>query len=71
MCLGYAFSKQLNDRNFIHLREKRKRKKKDEDAGYLLRLYIKLDFQYFTNELKVKPYWINQNILRKNVKSNA
>jgi len=56
MCLGYAFSKQLNDRNFIHLREKRKRKKKDEDAGYLLRLYIKLDFQYFTNELKVKPY---------------
>lgn len=63
MCLGYAFSKQLNDRNFIHLREKRKRKKKDEDAGYLLRLYIKLDFQYFTNELKVKPYWINQKLI--------
>lgn len=36
-----------------------KRKKKDKDAGCLLRLYIKLDFQYFTNKLKVKPGWIN------------
>lgn len=33
-------------------KEKRKRAK---DAGCLLWLYIKLDFQYFTNKLKVKP----------------
>jgi len=31
-------------------------KKKGKDAGCLLWLYIKLDFQYFTNKLKVKPY---------------
>lgn len=35
------------------------KKKKDKDAGCLLWLYIKLDFQYFTNKLKVKPRWIN------------
>lgn len=43
-----------NERNFIH-QGKKKKKTKDKDAGCFLWLYIKLDFQYFTNKLKVKP----------------
>lgn len=35
--------------------KKKKKRKRDKDAGCLLWLYIKLDFQYFTNKLKVKP----------------
>lgn len=36
-------------------KQTKKQKRKDKDAGCLLWLYIKLDFQYFTNKLKVKP----------------
>lgn len=52
-----------NERNFIHQKKNNNNKKKktnpknpkDKDTGCFLWLYIKLDFQYFTNKFKVKP----------------
>lgn len=39
----------------LSIKKKKKKRTSDKDAGCFLQLYTKLDFQYFTNKLKVKP----------------
>lgn len=56
MCFSKTVTTVLtNESNFIQEKKRKKKKTRDKDTGRILWLYINLDFQYFTNKLKVKP----------------